>query len=479
MNATLPFTLQFQFMPQLTGITRPALQSYSWLVHPSGSWFMLGGRRVGLHRFKTSGDNFPAPNQTVWRCDPESGSVYAVGDLSWLDPEIGDPLMSTNQQFYYDRDAGEWLIVGGYGYDSRLGQFRTFDTLLRVPVVPFAATMLSAQTAQDKCAALSNIISVQHDPFFAVTGGALRRLGSRYLLLFGQYMEASYNPFVGSVQQTYINAVRFFRFDPQRRAIGMGELTSADLDAPFHRRDGPYVDTIDPVTGRRRVAAFGGVFPPGKLDGYMNPVYVSQRANQLVATTDRSVAQLFNQYECPVVAVWDSQQRAVYHTFFGGISRSWYWQTADQQAMYNTVTAEGRNDGLPFVADIGILTQGANGTYAQYIAPAPVADNRLHGASTDFIPVPTILNQAVSPEGIVDLAQIAPGSTTTIGYIYGGVDADYPLPKIPNYGTQATSALYRVVLTNLPSSGYIPASEGHLANGVLSPVQQKRSATRA
>jgi hypothetical protein len=468
---SLPFTLQFVPIPQLSDVVRPTLQSYSWLVHPSGSWFMLGGRRVGLHQFKTGTNNFPDPNTFVWRVDPATGSVREVFDLMLADPEIGDPLMATNQQSYYDADTGDWLIVGGYGLDRNLGQSRTFDTLLRIPVVPFSATMASARTPRDKAKALNSIVSVQHDPFFAVTGGALRRLGGRYLLLFGQGFQGAYNPFVGIVGQEYTNAVRFFRCDPQGRAIGMGELTSADLDAPFHRRDGPIIDTVDPATGLAQVVAFGGVFPPGKLDGYTDPVYVAMRDNQLVATVDRSGTQLFNQYECPVVVLWDPNQQTVYYTFFGGISRYWYWQSPAQQSVYNTVTAEGRNDGLPFIADITTLVQAADGSFEQYIAPAPIADNVLRGASCDFIPVPTMLNPAVSPEGVVNLAQVGAGASMTIGYIYGGIEAAYPLPKIPNYGTAATNALYQVVLSMNPSSGFIPASQGHVANGVLSPVQ--------
>jgi hypothetical protein len=472
MTATLPFTLTFNLIPQVSEIVRPALQSYSWLVHPSGSWLMVGGRRAGLHQFKPGGDNFPAPNRSVWRCDPTTGSVVELFDLSRIDPAIGDPLMATDQQFCYDADTGEWLIVGGYGHDVVLDKYRTFDMLLRIPVVPFAATIMSEQTTAQKAAALEKMINVQRDPFFAVTGGALRKLGSRYLLAFGQWMQEAYNPFVSSVDQRYINAVRFFRFDEQRRAIAMGELSSADLDQPFHRRDGTVVESIDPATGQPRIVGFGGAFPPGKLDGYMNPVYVTEQDNQLVAVTDRSVTQLFNQYACPVIVVWDPSQQTVYHTFFGGISRSWYWQTPDQNSVYEKVTAEGRNDGLPFVADITTLVQTPVSGAAEYISPEPVPHNSLAGASTDFIPVPTVSNPAVSPEGVVNLGQLSPGQTMIIGYIYGGVVADYPLPVIPNYGTHASNALYQVGLTHSPSSGYIPSSEGHLANGVLSPAQR-------
>lgn len=471
-TTTFPFTLTFTLLPQVTGVVRPALQSFSSFVEPSGNWFMVGGRRAGLHQFRPGGDNFPAPNQSVWHFNPNNGSMSELVDLTKIDPAIGDPLMATNQQSCYDADAGEWLIAGGYGYDSVLDRFRTFDTLIRIPVVPFAATMNSQQTVPQRTAALEKLVNVQRDPFFAVTGGSLRKLGGRYLLAFGQWMDQAYDPFRSSVEQRYVNAVRFFRFDSQRRAIGMGELTSPDLDKPFHRRDGTVIDSIDPATGGPRVCAFGGVFPPGMLDGYKNPVYVTEQDSQLIAQTDRSVTQLFNQYGCPVIVVWNPSQNTVYQTFFAGISRSWYWQTAEQNAVYQTVTGQGRNDGMPFVCDISTLVQTAAGGASEYIWPAPVPGNVLAGASTDFIPVPAVSNPAVSPEGIVDLSKLTAGQSLTIGYIYGGIIADFPLPKIPNYGTHGSNDLYQVVLTYSPSSGYIPSSQGNLANGVLTPAQK-------
>jgi hypothetical protein len=468
-NGTLPFTLSFVPVPQTPQVLRPGLQSYCWLTQGDGNWFMLGGRRQGLHGFGTEGENFPGPNPSILYCNPVSGSIVDLFDLTTLPPELGDPLMASSQQFYYDADADEWLIVGGYGHDSQLGQDRTFDTLIRIPVGPFRAALFSDQTPQQKAVALQNSMVVTHDPFFAVTGGVLRKLGGRYLLIFGQGFQGAYNPFEGIVAQTYTEAVRFFRFDPQRRVFGKGEITSPDLDQPFHRRDLPVVNSIDPDTGNPRLVAFGGVFPPGMLDGYFNPVYVSEAAGQLMTITDRTVTKLFNQYVCPVVVVWDPNGQAVYHTFFGGISRSFYFQTADQSSVYRTNTAQGRNDGLPYVADISTLTLAAGGAWSEYIAPAPIADNRLCGTSTDFIPVPNNINPAVSPDGIVNLSQISPDNPVLVGYIYGGIEAIDPLPLIPGKGTVASNSLFQVMISTAPASGYLPASAGTLANGVVPP----------
>ncbi len=464
----LPFTLEFVELPD--DPSRPALQSYSPLIDADGMVYVLGGRRLGLHQFRTSGDNFPSPNQSLWRLDPTSGAVEELLDLRLLNPGIGDPLMSTNQQSFDDRRAGEWLIVGGYGTDSQGGADRTFDTLIRIPCSRLIEVLNWPAAPAAKVAELERIIHCQHDPFFAVTGGYLRALAGRYLIMFGQGFQGAYDPFAGIVAQQYTNAVRYFRLGEQMRdATCMGELISPDADQPFHRRDGPIVDTIDPATGAPRVTAFGGVFPPGKLDGYMNPVCVDEARNCVTANTDRSATQLFNQYDCPTVVVWDSSGRTVYHTFFGGISRYYYHQTPEQAAVYKEVTAEGRNDGLPFVADVTTMLQRADGSWEEYLAPAPIPGNYLRGAGAEFLPVPPTPSGPVSEAGVIQLANIGPGERVVVGHIYGGIQADFPLPKIPNYGSQATNALYQVVLTKAPSPPQLPASDGHRANGVVKP----------
>ena len=465
-NGTFPFSVEFQ--PKLSEFGRPTLQSYAWLRDASGGFYMLGGRLKGLHQFKIGTNNFPDPNQTLWYCNPLMGAVLNMLDLTALDPEIGDPLMATNQQFYHDVEAGLWLIAGGYGIVSSLGQSRTFDTLIVIPVEQFIGIVNSGQPPQQMAAALEKIITVQHDPFFAVTGGALRKLGGRYLLAFGQGFQGAYNPFVGIVAQQYTDAVRFFRLDGQGRAFGMGELKSPGLDKPFHRRDGPIIDSIDPSTGQPRVIGFGGVFPPGKLDGYLNPVYIEEQAGQLVATTDRNTTQLFCQYECPTVVVSDGG--VVYHTFFGGISRSFYFQTDQQNGVYSEVTEQGRNDGLPFVADISMLVLTAGGPSSEWIAPLPIPNYSLHGASADFIPVMSDAQHPwISPEGVINFADMPQSDgPVLVGHIYGGIEADYPLPVIPNQGTRATSNIYAVYINPSPLE-YIPSSQGTLANGVLTP----------
>ena len=150
----------------------------SWLRQANGV-FMLGGRQAGLHQFKTQGNNFPQPNQTIRWADLESGSFRPLLDLKLVSSGLAAPLSATDQQSYYDADADEWLVVGGYGIDAAANALRTFDTLIRIPVAPSVNTMMSSLTPSEKAASVENLVSLQHDLFFAATGGALRKLGGR------------------------------------------------------------------------------------------------------------------------------------------------------------------------------------------------------------------------------------------------------------------------------------------------------------
>ena len=171
---------------------------------------------------------------------------------------------------------------------------------------------------------------------------------------------------------------------------------------------------------------------------------------------------MFSQYECPIISIYDPGQQndaTTYHTFFGGISHHYYWQTSDQKEAYEEVTAQGRNDGLPYVADITTMSQDDINTYKQFIHTSPIPGNKLLGTSIQFIVDPTLITNEIAFEnGVINLSKIETGSSLVIGYIYGGILAEEPLPLKPNSGTYATNTFFQVQLKKTPSDG-IPASE--------------------
>jgi hypothetical protein len=129
-----------------------------------------GGRQAGLHQFNNKGNNFPQPSQTIWWRSLERGAFWPLLDLTLVSPEMGAPLMATDQQSYYNVEAGEWLIIGSYGIDSASDALRTFDTLIGIPVAPFVKLMIAGLSPGDKAAAFERLVSVRRGPFIAVGG---------------------------------------------------------------------------------------------------------------------------------------------------------------------------------------------------------------------------------------------------------------------------------------------------------------------
>ena len=160
-----------------------------------------------------------------------------------------------------------------------------------------------------------------------------------------------------------------------------------------------------------------------------------------------------------------STARTIYHTWFGGIGHYYYHYNQFQKQVYDQVTKLGRNDGLPFIGDISTFLQRADGSTAEFIAPDPIPQNKLRGTSIEFIPAPGAA-QFMLANGVLNLQAIQSGTRILVGYIYGGVEAVYPLPLIPSFGTSATNALYEVYLTRKPWDG-IPASAADEARGVF------------
>ena len=455
----LPFRIELQ---EFQGPELPAIQSHIGVM-VNRTLLILGGRTAGLHTFKQPPEqNFPvtAQNNFIWVLDPIYGGPPSKFDVNSLGPSLADPLQATNQQHWYDREGDLLYVIGGYGWDSVRKRYRVFPSILRIR----AGALVSAVRTGATPAQISALIEAGEDERLAVTGGTLRKLAGRFLLVFGQRFDGAYAAFGGDFQQQYTNEIRVFTLRPNSlELLSYGELTNSDPSQPFHRRDGVVVDSVDPATGEARVAAFGGVFQPGIIGGYTTPVYIAQANGQPQATVDTRVSQLFSQYECPVVVVHQSSARRVFHTFFGGIGHYWYGFSESQKKAYDLVSDEGRNDGLPFVGAVTTLVQDAAGNYQQWIVPGLIPNQRLLGASTDFVMTSDVAAAAYGKNGVIALDAL-PAGRNFIGVIYGGIEAQNPLPLAPNTGTSPSNSLFGVYLTRTPVAALPAAEYGHEAN---------------
>ena len=457
----IPYTLSFVPVPLADGT---AMHSYCVADIGPTALLIVGGRIQGLHQFNPAG-NFAGPNTKMWLVNPTTGAATPIIDLMKLAPQFGDPLMATNQECEYDGSTGNWYIVGGYGINRQTSQFQTFPTISLInaqQVAQIAAdTTLSEDKKSAKIAALLQTPANQiTNAAMKVTGGALSHMASGLeFLSFGQIFDGNYNPFAGGFTQTYTNAVLPFTITLNPFAIHpLAPITTTQAGSPYNRRDFASAYDVDPTTKQERFAVFGGVFQPGAIAAYDYPVYITGSGLNISVTPDHTVSQHFGAYEQPVIVVWDGSQ--VYHTFFGAIGHYFLNQSPAQAEVYKQVSAQGRNDGLPFIEDIATLIENSQGQYSEYIAPDPVPNNKLHGAAVDFIPNTALAAKFQgSGDSVVNLTTFQPGEKELIGWIYGGIDAEFPLPCAPSHGTHAAAAMYQVYLTYSPWPGLVPASK--------------------
>lgn len=451
----LPFTISFEEQTFSNQPALPAIQSFVSGTTSDGKILIIGGRSQGLHTFKGAPDTNFLPQQSnnfIYLIDPNSGGYYSF-NVDSLPSALSAPLQSTNMQACIDRASGTMYIAGGYGWLADKSNMTTFNSLISFPVDQMAKLIAQKKPAKE----VASIMKLGTDNRFAVTGGELFLLDGKFYLVFGQVFQGQYRAFGGNdFKQKYTQEVRTFTLKPGTNTIlAYGAIQSNDDSLSFHRRDGNTFHDIDPTTGMPRITAYGGVFKQGIIAPYDYPVYINGPSNPVVDFTPR---QKFSQYECPVVTVYDSAGASVYHSFFGGIGHYYYTQTASQKAAYDTVTKEGRNDGFPFVEDISCFVQRADGSFGEYILPQPIVNNRLLGASTEFIVDPGIIrNNIAYSNGVIRLKSL-PAGKTLVGYVYGGIEAQNPLPLAPNTGTFVSNSFFKVYLSPSASAA-IPASK--------------------
>jgi hypothetical protein len=453
----LPYTIEFVEQVFKGKKPLPGLQSYTKAVNKAGEILVIGGRKQGLHTFMPApADNFLADsaNNLLFVIDPASGDFWSF-DLNGLPDELSAPLQSNNLQGYHDLATDEMYIVGGYGWKADGSDMKTFGTIIRFKVEPLTQAIKSGASASQ----ISSLMEFGSDDRLAVTGGELFNLNGNFYLVFGQRFDGQYRAFGGTdFTQKYTEEIRIFTLKSGSLDIlSYGATKTADPDRPFRRRDGTILEDIDPVTGRDRITALGGVFLPGIIGGYDYPIYITGPQSPVVK---KDVHQKFSQYECPVISIYDDQSatKSMYYTMFGGIGLYYYSQTPEQKRIYDLATSQGRNDGIPFVADISTFQESADGVYSEYINSKPIPGNRLLGSSITFIANRSLFDSGKTTEsGIVKLSQLQVGEKVLAGYILGGIEAAAPLPEIPNKGTWASNSMFAVYVTKTPS-GAIPSS---------------------
>lgn len=437
---------------------------------------MIGGRRNGLHNFPANGTAAQNPafpkteaNDTIYALDLTNRKLLGSAQVNALPPKVVKQFTATNTEYQL---LNGWLyIVGGYGADPQKGTLSTLDYVTVVNFDALADAVINKQPL-DSAFASANIVQFDH-PALAITGGELELLpdtsgATDFVLAFGQQFDGEYTTGGGLVNQVYSDGVRVFQFTyPANGAkpSGVNFLTAVpnppgtqmDPENPYHRRDFTLKPSLD-ASGKRRLVAYGGVFKGGRIEGFLNPVFIGSGPNTVTLTPNTSTSQLLSQYDTASIQLFDNRggSGTVYTTFFGGISQ-YYWDDATKGLKRDPLNLNKTSavDGLPFINSISTLKMPTgNDTGTQYMHTGQVfpptsavptcasASGNVNapygGTETKFVIASGI---PLATAGVLQLSAIK--STSVVGYMVGGIMSTAPYP---NGATCASGMFYQVTL---------------------------------
>ena len=448
-SGDIPYSLDLQGFA-IDGL--PGLHSFA-VAGDAGKLVLLAGRTNGLHGFAPNRQaaafpSFPKEfaNSTIWVVDLPNRKLLGRAGVTDLPAPYVQQLQASNTQYLLA--DGFLYIVGGYGPDPKTGTMVSLPWLTAIDFDALVAAVTAGKPL-DTAFVQAHMASFQH-PALAITGGDLEELGDSVLLIYGHRFDGEYAVGGGPAFQEYSNSVRVFSIQATRGASGVSlqvqfkgsvpTVTSGmSPDNPYHRRDLTVKPALDP-TGKPRIGVYGGVFKGGRIEGYLEPIYISPASTTgstlgLDIQVDTKAAQLLSQYDCPVLQLYSQSRKTVYSTFFGGISQL-YWDASCSCLKEDPVDIFGHGiDGLPFIASVSTFRVTSAGS-AQFLhqgasfppagaAPSctgsggPVAAQFL-GAESKFIPAPGV----PSSNGVLQLDGLQ--GKTIVGWLIGGIAAWCP-----------------------------------------------------
>ncbi|MDB4947918.1 MAG: hypothetical protein JWM27_567 [Gemmatimonadetes bacterium] len=404
----------------------PGLQSFTF-AQSGGRWLLIGGRRNGFHRTSDRERTFPSrmSNDSVYVVDPASNQQWRLP----LPAALLTRLRSTNMEFFQDGD--QLYLVGGYGSscDADLPEcYQTFPNLTAVRVSSAISAVMSGRA--DSLAA--SMVSIT-DERMRVTGGALKKLGNSFYLVFGHNFHTIYK---GATSGVYTHQVRRFDIDWVGGRPTIARYFATPTPAPtsssseYRRRDLNVVEAIR--SNGVGLTVYGGVFTA--QDGaWVKPVFVDTTAAGPELTVDGELTQKMNQYECAQVVMYISAG-SMYTSLLGGVSL--YSYDASGRLVPGTV-----DNRMPFVNTVTTIVRRRDGATAEF--PQADADSlpaRI-GANAVFIPAPGIPIVAGTHEVIRFSA--LPAGPVMLGWMYGGIRATAAQASEFN-PTFASSTIYEV-----------------------------------
>ena len=400
----------------------PRLQSFSF-GQWKGRWVFIGGRVSGYHAVGGRSAEFVRAdaNRDVWVIDPtvKPARTYhvAVDQLPQKFAPVRAHWTSTAQLYF--QDGPDLYICGGYGQNED-GKWTTFDVISRVSLPDLIEAVMKGRLPAES-------ISYGRSPLVQSTGGGLMKLADGYFyLVMGHSFEGSYTAFEGQGErnsseaaQTYLNEIRKLTIqNPTDGSLSVTLVERFRDETEFHRRDLNVTQFVTP--SGLGFAAYGGVFTPQTQVSYSKPIYGLTQARPAV---DSSFDQKMNAYTCALLLMYSETARAMYTTFFGGISR-FSWNPVQHVYEENARTGnKGESvylDGLQWSDQISTI-QKSGGETIETVHAQPLPG--FIGAGAVFIPADEV--PRARPDTDILAFDSLQKKKTFVGYIYGGIRA-YP-----------------------------------------------------
>lgn len=437
-SAQIPYQLVVQPSPKQAA---PGLQSFSLGQH-DGVWLLIGGRRNGFHRTSARESTFPSryANDSVYAINPITGDRWSMP----LPAALRDRLRVSNAASLDDN--GILYILGGYGStcdDDKPTCYQTFPSLTAINVQQGIAAVRANNQIR-----FASFIATLDDPRMRVAGGALRRLGSDFYLLFGQNYDAIYK---GGYTGAYTEQIRRFTIklggaivnQPGRSTISVGSYQayddpiSAGASSEYHRRDLNVTEAVHPG-GRLGLSVFGGVFTPRGLS-WVHPIFVdptpASAAPSIVVI--KGFTQKMSAYDCARALFYDPARKVMYISLLGGISLYYYDSTG-------TIHGSSPANSMPFINSITTIAQDNIGAFNEVTQSVSMSLPKLLGANAEFVPLPT-LARIQGTHDVIDLSRLPTGPRVLVGHLYGGIVATASQASEFN-PTFANDTLYDVLL---------------------------------
>lgn len=297
--------------------------------------------------------------------------------------------------------------------------------------------------------------------YITVTGGEMEKVGDVFWVMLGQNFQGIYSvdpadygkwP-LSQVYTQQMAALYIGELGGQLSAAVLGSLQADPNTNQWHRRDLNVEPALD-TDGSEMLAVYGGVFVPGQIAAFDQPIYLKGPQNPLTAdATVDSYQQLFSLYDCATLKLWSASQSLMQTVFFGGIGL--YYISPNNHTLQ-------KDTGLPFVNTLSVLSRTSTGATSEVYAATPLP--AFLGSDANFFPNPAAPRQASGSE-ILALDQIQ--SRTLAGWIYGGIVSPQAQPL--GGTTMASNAVYQVWITPgaPPASFWTPGSASD--QGVLKP----------